>query len=53
MAVKPVENGGVDEVEIVNVTSIDMSPDAPRLTNRCQSRLSSKTDHVRLPRGIS
>ena len=30
-----VENGSVDEVEIVNVTSIDMSPDASRLTGRC------------------
>jgi hypothetical protein len=31
---KTVENGSVDKVEIVNVTSIDMSPDAPRLTSR-------------------
>ena len=29
------QNGSVDEVEIVNVTSIDMYPDASRLTKRC------------------
>ena len=29
------QNGSADEVEIVNVTSIDMSPYASRLTRRC------------------
>jgi hypothetical protein len=32
--VKTVENGSVDKVEIVNVTSIDMYPDSSRLTSR-------------------
>jgi len=47
---KPVENGSVDEVEIVNVTSMDMSPFASRLTS--QGRVSYLL-YSKSPRAVS